>query len=267
MGAPFLASEAIAAWRRIIAEPYQDRWQDVPDGIAFLSDAQRSMARELRCIEGRIGWQTQLKVPEYVLPELVAIKRVYMCGPGFAQRLRPTSVPMMEGDDLRLYDNQGTNFSPVWTTLPPAPYPVASCVATIGYTPGPRSFIGSPPEYYLRGVGVIGVSPPPLAVYMLVLDTIVMPDEVTATTQELLLIRDMREALAWYMGYLAYSSDKNIGSDSLAADAMANFTRQLGKHTDWAKNINEDEQNAMAPLTHRAFYQACHDTRWGDWWD
>lgn len=261
-----IAADVIAAWRNIIAEPYQDRWSD-SQALSFLSDAQRDMARELRCIEGRYGIQTIPNQGLYPLPETIAILRVYMAGPGFCQRLKPTSIPQMEGDDLRMFGDYGQNYTPRWLTLPSAPYPVQNCqFGAIGYTAGP-TFPGSPPEYYLRGIGAIGMVPTPNFVYNLILDVIDLPPELQNMNDSLVFGFDFREPMMWNMAHFAYHSDQSVGADSLEAGALSNYAVSMAKRQDMLKNFNEDDPSGPLLLTHRSFFQPRQGGGQGGYWE
>jgi hypothetical protein len=186
---------------------------------------------------------------------MVGIQRVYMAGPGFAQRLTHTSIPQMEGDQLRIYDNSAPQETPQWLVLPAEPYPVASCISGVGYNPMPM-FPGRRPSYYLRGIGRIGVVPAPMSSYWLVLDIVEMPKEFDQAIEQSPFPDDFKEALAWYMASFAYHSDQSVGGDSLEADALANYNRCLAKLQSWVSNINEDDPQGPYMLTHRSFYEA-----------
>lgn len=259
--------------RGLLAEPFVDRFSEA-QMYQWISQAQREVARETRCLEGRRGIRTQINLPEYPLPRLVGIRRVYMAGPGFAQRLVHTSIPQMEGDQLRIYDqtnstssslpgtstvgSSGGNFTPQWLTLQPAPYPVSNLDFGIGYNPLPM-IPGRRPAYYLRGIGRIGVVPAPSAQYWLVLDIAETTDEidpVTAAATASPFPDDFKEALSWYALHFAYHSDQSVGSDSLEADAMQNYAACLGKLQSFVSNINEDDPQGPYMLTHRSFYEA-----------
>lgn len=261
--------------RGLLAEPYTDRFSEA-QMYQWISQAQREIARETRCFEGRKCIQLQPNLQEYPLPKLVGIKRVYVAGPGWAQRITHTSIPQMEGDQLRIYDQSGTGsttaqpnsgnvtgagmntFTPVWLTLPPAPYPVENSDFGIGYNPLPM-IPGRRPQYYLRGIGRIGLVPPPIASYFLVLDIAETTEEIdvaTVTSLESPFPDDFKEALSWYTLHFAYHSDQSVGADSLAADAMANYMACLAKMQSFVHNINEDDPEGPYMLTHRAFYEA-----------
>jgi hypothetical protein len=244
--------------RGLIAEPFQDRFTDV-QFYQWISQAQREVARETRAIEGRVGIQAQVGLPEYTLPRMVSLKRVYIAGPGWSQRITHTSVPQMEGDQLRIYDQSAPQQTPQWLVLPPAPYPVSNCdFGTFGYNPLPM-FPGRRPSYYLRGIGRIGLVPVPLGNYWLVLDIYEMPAEIDSTDPtnvESPFPDDWVEAISWYALSFAYHSDQETGDNSLESDALTNYNRCLAKLLSYVSNINEDDPQGPTMLTHRAYYEA-----------
>lgn len=271
-----LVPEILSFLRGILAEPYQDRFSDT-QLYQWISQAQREVARETRAIEGRKGIQVVSGIQEYVLPPLVSIKRVYVAGPGWAQRITHTSIPIMEGDQLRIYDQSGPaaapgtsttgmnsqfgggSYTPQWLTLQPEPYPVANCgYGTLGYMPLPM-FPGQRPQYYLRGIGRIGLVPPPLGNYFIVLDIYEMPKEIDASNPANVpspFPDDFKEAISWYAAAFAYHSDQEAGSDSLESDALARYNTCLAKLHSFVSNINEDDPQGPYMLTHRAYYEA-----------
>jgi hypothetical protein len=253
-----LVPQILSFCQGLTAEPYQDRFTDT-QWYQWISQAQREVARETRAIEGRKGIQVQSGFPEYTLPRMVSLKRVYIAGPGWAQRITHTSIPQMEGDQLRIYDQSGANQTPQWLTLPAAPYPVENCdFNTFGYNPLPM-FPGRRPAYYLRGIGRIGLVPVPLGNYWLVLDIYEMPSEIivaTADTTESPFPDDWVEAISWYALSFAYHSDQETGDNSLESDALSNYSRCLAKLQSFVTNINEDDPQGPQILTHRAFYEA-----------
>lgn len=251
------ASDILQCFQDFIAEPYQDRFPTAQQ-LRFASIAQRDVARETRPIQGRRGIATQVGFGEYPLFPHNGIIRVYMSGPGFVQRLTHTSIPQMEGDQLRIYDNSAPNNTPQWMVLPPAPFPVPTALAGIGYSPLPM-FPGSRPEYYLRGLGVIGVVPAPLSVYNLIVEHYTKPDEFATVFSPSIFDMDWVEAIAWYMASLAYHSDQSVGSDSLEAAALARYSGALGKMQSLVSNVNEDDPQGPQILTHRSFF---YDAGW-----
>jgi len=268
--------DLITYFRNMISEPYQDRITD--DGaLIWLSQAQRKIAERTLCFEGREGIQLnpaatpfQSTVMEVNLPtdRIARIKRVYMVTPGSFQRLKHTSIPQMEGDQIRLYDTSGTNFSPQWTSLPAEPYPIGSCYVGVGYSPLPM-WPGSPPQYYLRGITRIGVVPAPIAPATLVLDTHPMPanflpiETMPAVNQESPFPYLFIDALCFTAAAIFYHSDQSVGSDSLESDALANAAEALKDCISLTDNFNEDDPQGPQILTHRSFYAA---QRSGAYW-
>jgi len=260
--------------RGLLAEPYFDRFSEA-QMYQWVSQAQREVARETRCLRGRRSIQTQNGMQEYTLPRLVGIERVYIAGPGWSQRIVHTSIPQMEGDQLRIYDQSGSQqggsqtYTPQWLSLPAAPYPVENCNFGFGYNPLPM-IAGARPAYYLRGIGRIGLVPAPLGNYWLVLDIAEMPEEINVATVANTTSPfpdDFKEAIAWYALTFAYHSDQSVGADSLEADAMTNYTRCLAKLQSFVSNINEDDPQGPQMLTHRSFYEAYAHGTYGGYYD
>lgn len=280
----------LLAWFRnsVISEPYNDRITD-DQALSLIAQGSRNVAKRTRAIEGRQGIQVGIQQPnmpalqEWQLPtdRIVAIRRVYMVTQGSCQRLKHTSIPQMEGDQLRIFGNeqfsstvfgnqgwigQTTTSVPgsvnqYWQTLPPQPYPIASCYRGVGYSPLPM-YPGAPPSYYLRGTTVIGIVPRPIAAAMLVLDTYAMPQDFILTAflaaglQESPFPMDFKEAICWDAARIFYHSDQSVGTDSLEADAAANYENSVKDLISWTDNFNEDDPQGPQLLTHRQFYGA-----------
>jgi hypothetical protein len=268
--------DLINYFRGVIAEPYQDRIND-DTALMWLSQASRKIAERTLCFEGRKAIQLNpttvpfsSTVMEVDLPcdEIARIKRVYMVTPGSFQRLKHTSIPQMEGDQIRLYDSSGTNFSPQWVSLPAEPYPIGSCYVGAGYSPLPM-WPGSPPAYYLRGITRIGVVPAPIAPATLCLDIHPMPanflpiEQLPAAEQTSPFPFLFIDALCFTAAAIFYHSDQSVGSDSLEADALVNADAALKDCISYTDNFNEDDPQGPQLLTHRTFFEA---QRLGAYW-
>ena len=252
---------------------------DITDdqALSLLSQASRKIALRTLCFEGREGIQLNaLTTPfsstlmEVDLPtdRIAQILRVYMVTPGSCQPLKHTSIPQMEGRQIRLYDSSGPGNSPQWLTLPAQPYPVASCTIGAGYSPLPM-FPGAPPQYYLRGITRIGVVPAPLVSATLVIDTYSMPgtflpiEQMPASEQFSPFPALFLDALCFRAAAVFYHSDQSVGSDSMEASALASFEEALADCISYTDNFNQDDPQGPNILTHRTFYSA---QRSGAYW-
>lgn len=254
-----LASDIVNVFRIFVAEPYKTRWSDA-DVLTLASMAQRDMARETRWLEGRLGIATTIGQQEYALPDVVVgLLRVYMMTATGPQRLARTSIPQMEGDQLRMYDQSAANYTSQWSALPPAPYPVASGAFGVGYSALPM-FPGTRPEFYRRGAN-IGVVPAPLFVYTLVIDIHALPPELRTLDDVSPLPLDWKEACAWKMCALAYFADQNTDLETVA---NARYAEALSKQQSWVSGLDEDVPGGPQILTHRSFY-ADPSGRGSDW--
>lgn len=265
---PLSAGEIIRQFRAFLAEPYQTRWLDQPgqsptstvqvynSTLELLSNAQREIARETRWLSGRYAVTIKPNIQEYGLPDIVGIRRVYMMTATGPQRLTRTSIPQMEGDQQRLYDQTGANYTPQWMVLPAAPYPIANTQLGAGWSPIPM-FPGQRPQWYLREPGNIGVVPVNTIVsFPLVIDVTDFPQEVQALDDISPFARDFKEPIAYYMCKLAYFSDQAVGSDSLEAAALVNYEQSLAKRQSFIASFEEEAPQGPQILTHRTFFGA-----------
>ena len=263
LAVPLTAGEIVRFFRTLLAEPYQTRWIDQPGlspfGISIYnstlelaSQAQREVARESRWLEGRYAINIQPNIQEYGLPDIVGIKRVYMMTATGPQRLTRTSIPQMEGDHQRLYDQTAANYTSQWSVLPAAPYPIANSQLGGGWSPVPM-FPGQRPQYYRRG-GNIGVVPVnTITRWPLVIDVTDYPYEFQSVLDDSAFSRDWKEPIAWYMCKLAYFSDQSVGADSLEAAALANFEKSMAKMESLVSNIEVEDPQGPQIITHRCF--------------
>jgi hypothetical protein len=246
------ALDIVNFFRILVAEPYKTRWSD-SDAMTLASQAQRDVARETRWLVGRYAIQTVPGQQEYAMRrEIVALERVYVVTSTGPQQLRPTSIPKMTGEQLRLYDSSAANFTSQWYALPPAPYPIASAGAYgVGWSALPM-FPGQPPQYYLRGAN-IGLVPALSVSLPIVTDVKDMPPEFVALTDVSPFPLDWKETIAWKMCALAYYADQ---ADDMENKAMQRYGDGLSKLISWVSNLDEGDQQGPQILTHRTFFEA-----------
>jgi hypothetical protein len=249
-------SDIVLWFRLMMAEPYQTRWVDTP-GVAnstllLASVAQKDVARETRWLRGRKLLPVQAGIGEYKMTfERVAIERAYMLTASGPQRLRPTTKAQMTGDQLRLYDSTGANFTPQWQNIPAAPYPVSNAQVGPGWFALPM-FPGAAPQYYIES-DLFGIVPMPSAPYNIYLDIRDMPGDFVNLEQLSPFHMDWREAIGWKMCALAYFSDQDETNQGLA---NAEYDKALAKLHVKASNDNEEDPEGPQILTHRTFYSA-----------
>jgi len=253
------AQDIITVFRTLTGERYQTRWVDVPSTLSapiynstlILADlAQREVARETRWLKGRQLMQTQPNIGEYKITfQRVSILRAYILTASGPQRLAPTTMSQMTGDQLRLYDQSAKNYTPQWQAIPPEPYPVANGSFGVGFFALPM-MPGRRPQYYIEG-DMLGIVPVPSASYGIYLDTKAMPQKLVAVDQNSEFPDDWVESIGQKMVALAYQADQD---DAGEAKADTRFKEALAKTIWWAQNDNEEDPEGPQILTHRSFY-------------
>lgn len=267
------AQDVVTLARDLLNEPTPgQRWTDA-QLIRFTDRAQKSVIRTLKWPESRFVLTTTPNVQEYQIPEVVRMLRVYLQG----QPIVPTNIPTLEGQQIQLNDQTGSGggpgglvgnsapalaggqYTPQWTSQPPASYPVASSL----YAPSPAAqpwIVGQRPRYYMRG-GMIGLVPAPLGAYPLVMDCIAQPATLENLTDTLVLPDIALDLLAWSVCEFCYYADpQNQGAGDSRNFAMSEKQKALQEVKAWKREYDGVGPKGPNILAMRSFYTTGQNT-------
>jgi hypothetical protein len=225
----------------------------------FLNRAQDALALALYWPEGRVTgtWNTNQENP--LVEDMLAVLRVYVAG----QEAVPTSIPVLEGQQLEMYDQSGTGQKPEWIALDRAPYanpssyPVTATQGVTGY-PVPQ-VPGYPirPAYYVRGAN-LGLIPQPTSGTLVTIDFVVRPAQLSSSSPNGLCVfpEICRDALCAKACELAMASEKQYEAANYWA---ARFERALfdprAGLLKWKKEFTKQFVERPVPVTYRTFYR------------
>ena len=236
------------------------------------------MTRRILFPESRIQFSTSAYQQEYPLPEILRTLRVYLAG----QLLTPTTVQVLEGHQIQMYDQSGNQgaptqqgggpagnagtASPQWTLATPANYPV---LTALGW-PRPDAvpwFVGSPPRYYFRG-GVIGFVPMPAGTVTVTIDCVLEPQPIPSLASNLLIPDSWVECAASGVVAKAMGSDRDAFTDHARETSMANFEQEIKNLIATKRRYDGDAPRGPKVLTGRSFYShAARRYNSGSGWD
>jgi hypothetical protein len=224
----------------------QGRFSDAQMAMG-ITQATRDVALEVRFPEYQLITTTPSTptAQEYILPDIINIKRVYLNG----MLLTPSSIPTLEGDQILMYDATGTNYVPQWKIASVATYPVSSDCGFPAAISSPYT-LGSRPSYYLRGESVIGIVPPPAGGSLLQLEGIAFPAPYVNMTDITIYSRHYCETLAQGAVKRCMQSDKDVEGVKLA-DAL--LKEATGKLMDWLNSFLPVKP--VVPVTYRTMYR------------
>lgn len=266
------ASDPISLSRIYLAEPGNgvpgnvgSRWSDA-NLLTLEYPALRAVARDVEWPEGTVQFSTQVNVQEYTLLPIAKLLRVYVLSGGAPQILQPTSIPLMQGDQIELYDQSSgsNNFQPQWTAQTPESYPVSNSQFGAGNSPIPY-FPGQRPQYYLRGAN-LGLIPAPSAQYTVIVDMIPMPQQPTALTSPLYFPDDFAEAIAWKICEQAWVGDAQRASSDATwpNQAASNYAREVAKLRLWKSDFNPNLSSRPQILTYRTLFPVVSPTTYSN---
>lgn len=243
-------SDLLAAVRFFLSEPStQGRFPD-PELTTYINMACVQTMIRVEWPEATYSLTSDGVHREYPLPELYALLRVYVAG----QECVPTTIPLLEGDALQIYDNSGTNQVPQWTQAPFTGYPVASGVSMPNSNALPY-FTGQRPSYYTRNSGILGILPPPTAGWNVAIDvypappTLVNPGDLTFFPQL------FKEAIAWQAMTYAFFAENDQGANQTMQICAAQFEKQATILTAWKSKFVRNLPNQPMPMPHRMYFQ------------
>lgn len=264
------AQDVVSLVRTLLNEstPGQ-RWTDA-QLLQFTDRAQKQVLRTLKWPESRFVLTTTPNVQEYQIPEVVRMLRVYLNG----QPLVATNIPTLEGQQIQLNDQTGSGggpgglvntgtapslvsgqYTPQWTGQVAASYPVASALSA----PSPSAqpwMVGMRPRYYMRG-GMIGLVPPPLGAYPLVMDCIAQPATLTNLTDTCVLPDIALDAISWTVCEFCYYADpQNQGAGDSRNFATAEKQKAMQEVRAWKREYDGVGPKGPNILPQRAFYTA-----------
>lgn len=252
------AQTPISLARVYLAEPTNtnSRWSDA-DMLTLEAPALRSVARDVEWPEGSVQFSTVPSVNEYTLPNLAKLLRVYIVSGNQPQIIQPTSIPVMQGNAIEMYDQSGgaNGFEPQWLAQGAATYPVSNAAFGGGNSPIPY-FPGQPPQYYMRGTARIGFVPAPVQAYNVIIDMIPMPASPAATTDLLYFPDDFAEAIAWKICEQAWVGDsQRSGNDSTWPGLAAQkYEQAVAKLRSWKENFNPTLPRRPQIFTYRSMF-------------
>lgn len=185
------------------------RWSDAQIN-PLIRQAELDLGFLLEWPEAQRYFTTVSTIGEYKLAEAVNIRRVRIGGPpGMA--FVPTTIDMLEGTQLGLYDNTSTSppYTAQWMSQPPAAVPAPN---GMGY--GAALMVpwrmNSRPKYYLRGSGaIIGFVPAPSIAYIVQLDLVDLPVEMQRDQDSSSFPAKAVDALAEKTMYYMAKADKD----------------------------------------------------------
>lgn len=173
---------------------------------------------------------------EYALPDgIIEIFRVLVNG----QRIRPTSIPIMEKDWKRSYDAE-------WTVEAGVTIPELSSSSDTALI-----YIGTPDvKYYIRGRS-IGLSPHPTANYTIRIDGVWEPEEPGSDNTNLDFYEANRDVLVFKTMEYCLLADRKFNEANhfraLAEDKAIELLRQV-------KQLQGDEETKINPLPYREYW-------------
>lgn len=245
-------ADVIAKARNLLAEPDPTgRFSDL-ELTTYVITAQDWFCLTLEWPEGTITQTATASQPEYALPLILKILRVSVAG----QLCVPTTIPVLEGDALEIYDQSTSGtMQPRWQSQPALSYPVAATVdgSPVGQVPWQPNLR---PRYYLRG-GNLGFVPTPANAALISVDIIPMPPRpplAPLTTAVSTILPDfMLEPLAL----------KTVEQACLADDRLDKITevqRELGgwvpKLKTWVGTFQRTNPLRPQPITYRSLQRA-----------
>lgn len=223
------------------------RWSD-SDILSLADDACTAVSMRADFPESIFKMTALSGTQEYALPEVMAILRVYVAG----QLIFPTDIPTLQAEQIEVFDQSGANYTPAWTQVAAATYPVANDMASpvpaVSYYPGQR------PQFYLRGAN-IGFVPTISGTPTIQIDAIPIPIPLTAAGTQTNYPHIFLPALAHHTAAAMYSADSN--------DAMANI--ELGKYELALKDIVAWKRNFVRNKPRRTFLYPYRIYTYGPW--
>lgn len=232
--------------------------------IRFMNTGQNQLALDIRWPEATLTGVTANGTQEIALPEsALAVNRVYVGG----QELVPSSIPILEGIPLEMYDQTGKSQQPEWITLEQAPfasptsYPVAN---TAMFFPVPQ-VPGAPqrPTYYTRGAN-LGIIPVPNGIFTITISVIAKPVTLVNPGDICVFPEICKEAIIFYMMMMAKESDRHLDEAEYFDRAYA---RQVVKVRTWRDKFNPGRKKRPVITTYRGFYRgAARGPSFPYWW-
>jgi hypothetical protein len=224
----------------------QGRFSDAQMAMA-ITQATRDVALEVRFPEYQMVTTTPSSptLQEYILPEIINIKRVKLQG----QLLTPSSIPTLEGDQVLMFDQTAPLYTPQWTIAGVATFPVASdsgwpASIVSSYFPGVR------PSYYLRGESILGIVPPPAGGQVITVEGIAFPAPYVLRTDITIYPHHYLEALAQGAVRRCMQSDKDTEGMKVAAEGYA---EGRGRLMDWLNSFLPVKP--VMPVTYRTMFE------------
>lgn len=251
-----IAGEVINDFRRTINEPNTNRFT-AQDAFDYLNKAMRQLSFEVDFPEATWTLTTIPGQREYAVLEPLKILRVYIVGPDGSQMILPgTDIPTLEGDILERYDDTSTMQlgqpanTPQWLTAQPASYPYTQYFHSRQQPTTSPYKQGSRPEYYMRG-GNIGIVPPPISAYTVIMDYIPTPPTVTSESDILEYPEIFMDALTFKMAQYARLSD----SSQASLNHKALYDEQVKtKIRPWHDSIQATKPKKFVPITKRSLF-------------
>lgn len=223
------------------------------------------LTREILWPEARVTFSTAPYQQEYTgLPEFFRTYRCYFGG----QLIPITTINLLEGHQIQLYDSSGMTgppvaqgggpagnlgvASPLWTLQVAANYPVPGLATFPAPDAGPW-FNGSQPRAYYR-TGVLGIVPMPLNVVTVCLEGVLGVPQITSDATVLLIPESWLECAAEGVRWKALSSDRDQPSSVEADKAMTRYEKLKKDHILVKRRYSGDAPRGPKVLTGRSFY-------------
>lgn len=240
------------------------RWSDATL-MKYLDRANKKVVRKVRFPDSRIVWQTVAGQQLYQIPTVILEPRaVYLGG----QLLVPTTLDVLEGRQIQLYDQrgQGTQSAgsdgpvgnlgvgvPVWSIMPPLTAPFNGRWTYPAPDAQPQG-ASQQYRYYRRG-GYLGITPAPAqsGVY-LEFDALRLPDTLTTNAQVMTVPDNFMEALCWRAAVMTAFSSKTQMSEAELQDAKNEYQEAIVELMTWRDTQEDVGADMPKVMTYRRFY-------------
>lgn len=197
-------------------------------------------------------WNTNLENP--LTEDVLAVLEVFVNG----QMCVPTDPPLLQGNQIEMYDQSGTGQKPEWQTLDrasyanPSPYPVTSTAGVTGYPitsiPGVAP---SRPMYYLRGAN-LGIIPTPNSGSTVTVNYVQSPIDLSASAPNGVSIYPeiFKDAICFKADQLLKASDRKFDE---ANEFLQWYSDELKKLRYWKQQFNPLPERPV-PVTYRTYF-------------
>ena len=211
------------------------------------------------------GGLTLPNIATYGLPDVTQLLRVYLAG----EAIKPVTQDILEGNQLGLYDAYGASYTPTWTQITAASYPVAR-QNSVPLEMRPAQF-GDDPQYFVNG-GWLTIVPPPANAVSFVIDVIDLPLTLVNLDDVSSYPRKFKDAIAWKTIEYMRVSDVGVGeNDSLANAARDRYEAEIKACRAWLSNFMPLLPHGFQYVSPRVYFQGATPShfggsgRGGDW--